>query len=103
MAGVSPLVLQMAGVPLTTLCHQSNVGCVLQAAMQMLPAVRKFGHGRITSHMTKHVPLLKQSSSAVVCKTDFFGGARLALHILAHHEPESIKTVHFFVSPQSSS
>ena len=77
MAGVSPLVLEMAGVPLTTLCHQSNVSCVVQAAMQMLPTVRKFGRGRITSHTTKLVPLLKQSSSAIVCRQTSLEGQDL--------------------------
>ena len=74
-------------------CHQRNVSFVLQAATQKLPMVRKLGHGWITTHMTKHVPLLKQSTSAIVCRTDCSGETRLALDILAHHEPESMNPI----------
>ena len=52
----------------STPCHQSNVSVLLQAAMRMLLTVRRLGHGWITTHMTKHVPLLKQSTSAIVCR-----------------------------------
>ncbi len=76
--GLSPLVLGMAGMSHSTHRHQSNVSFVLQAATQMLPVVRKHGHGWITTYMTKHVPLSKQSTSAIVCRTDCSGETMLA-------------------------
>lgn len=47
--------------------------------------------------------LLKLSSSAIVCKTDCSGETRLALHILAHHEPESINIISISFHFSSSS
>jgi len=84
----------MTGMSHSTPCHESNVSFVVQAAMQILPTVGWLSHGWIIIHMTKHVPLLKQSTSAIVCKTDCSGDARLVLHILAHHEAESVKTIY---------
>ncbi len=90
---LSPLVLGMAGMSRNTCCHESNVSFVLEAATQTLPMIRKHGHGWITTHMTKHVPLPKQSTSVIVCGTDCSGETRLASHMLAHHEPESINPI----------
>ena len=49
----------MAGMSHSTPGHQSNVTFLLQAATQKLPMIRKLSHGWITTHMTKHEPLLK--------------------------------------------
>ena len=53
--------------------------------------------------MTKHEPLLKQSTSAIVCRTDCSGETRLALHMLAYHEPESINPVTIMILHHQSS